>query len=110
MLLRKRGTLKGDAATHRYRKTQENSMHSHVHPFFGLKVRSSARKVLRPTIEISPTREGSRRTTTCEGPGGDAQCALELADEPRNRSNVVPDACKSRDELQETKNPLRESS
>jgi hypothetical protein len=35
--LRKRGSLKGDAATHRYRKAQENSMHSHVHPFFGLK-------------------------------------------------------------------------
>jgi hypothetical protein len=25
--------LKGDAATHRYRKAQENSMRSHVHPF-----------------------------------------------------------------------------
>jgi hypothetical protein len=35
--LGKRGTLKGDAATHRYRKAQENSMRSHVHPFFGLK-------------------------------------------------------------------------
>ena len=30
---------------------------------------TSARKVLRPAIEIDPTREGSRRTTTCEGPG-----------------------------------------
>ena len=37
ILLRKRGTLKGDAATHRYRKAQESSMRSHIHPFFGLK-------------------------------------------------------------------------
>jgi hypothetical protein len=31
--LRKRGTLKGDAATRRYRKAQENSKPSHVHLF-----------------------------------------------------------------------------
>ena len=49
ILLRKRGTLKGDAATHRYRKAQENSMRSHAYPFFGLKRVDSARKVLRPT-------------------------------------------------------------
>jgi hypothetical protein len=39
ILLRKRGTLKRDAATDRYRKAQENSMRSHVDPFFGLKHR-----------------------------------------------------------------------